>query len=172
MSLSLHSALAKAGHSVLQVDENSYYGGHQATLSLRELVEWAREHQNSSSSSKANRSKVKNVHLDILDSSDGNLTPELLKSARSFNISLSPSIVPATGPFVTALIRSGVAKYSAFKLIDAVALCDESDGSFRPAATTKEDIFKDKNMSLMDKRRLMKFVMAAVSPETDFSTEG
>jgi len=93
------------------------------------------------------------------------LPTELVRIARQYNISLCPTIVPSIGPFITSLVRSGVAKYSSFKLIDVVALYE--DGKLKPAATTKEEIFKDNTMSLVEKRRLMKFVMAANNDAED-----
>lgn len=62
-----------------------------------------------------------------------------------------------------ALVRSGVAKYASFKLLDAVALYE--DGTFTRTAANKEDIFKDKRLSLIDKRKLMKFLMFATKED-------
>lgn len=136
------------------MDEQSYYGEDQATLSLNELVAWSKIR---------NEKNEGSVDLFFSGSGSAELPSELAKSARRYNITLSPTIYPSIGPFVTSLVRSGVAKYSAFRLIDTVALYE--DGSLRPAATTKEDIFKDKTLSLIEKRRIMKFVMAANADE-------
>lgn len=132
------------------MDEQSYYGEEQATLSLNELVTWAKARNQKSEGS---------VDLTFAETGYTELPSELAQSARRYNFTLSPTIYPSIGPFISSLVRSGVAKYSAFRLIDTVALY--GDGSLTPAATTKEDIFKDKTLSLIEKRRVMKFVMAA-----------
>lgn len=132
------------------MDERSYYGQDQATLSLKELLEWAQERNQASS---------QQVDINFPSSGSTELPTDLAQSARRYNITLCPTIYPSIGPFISSLVRSGVAKYSAFRLIDTVALYD--NGTLTPAATTKEDIFKDKSLSLIEKRRVMKFVMAA-----------
>lgn len=161
------SALAKFGHSVLHVDERSYYGEEQATLSLNELVAWADERNHSTS---ASSSSITRVDLHFTATGSAELPSELAQSARRYNITLCPTIYPSSGPFISSLVRSGVAKYSAFRLIDTVALYD--DESLKPAATTKEDIFKDKTLSLIEKRRVMKFVMAANAEEGNEQANG
>jgi len=66
---------------------------------------------------------------------------------------------------VDTLVRSGVAKYTGFKLLDAVAMLE--DGSIKKVAAAKEEIFNDKTLSLMDKRKLMKFLVFAGSEFED-----
>lgn len=139
------SALAKAGHSVLHIDENAYYGSNQATLSLHELDAWWKAKE------------LAGGRPQDLDSPE--LPQSLLKQSRSYNLSLCPTLVPAVSPFVEALVRSGVAKYTGFKLLDAVAIYSQ-DG-FKRTAAAKEEIFNDPTLSLVDKRKLMKFLMFA-----------
>lgn len=145
------SALAKAGHSVLHVDSRAYYGEDQATLSLKELIDWAEAHREASSDG--------SVAIEFPSSGSQDLPLDLAQSARRYNVSLCPTIYPSVGPFITSLVRSGVAKYTGFRLVDSIALYHH--GQLKPAASTKEDIFKDNTLSLIEKRRVMKFVMAA-----------
>lgn len=152
----LAAALAKSGHSVLHVDEQPHYGEDEATLSLNELVHWANTRNTKGRGS---------VDLFFSGTGSAELPEELARSARHYNITVCPTIYPSVGPFITSLVRSGVAKYSAFRLVDTVALYQ--DGQLISAATTKEDIFKDKSLSLVEKRRLMKFVMAALAETTE-----
>ena len=44
----LSAALARAGKQVLHVDENAYYGGTWASLTLSELAHWAATHDGAS----------------------------------------------------------------------------------------------------------------------------
>ena len=71
----------------------------------------------------------------------------------------------AISPFVDTLVKSGVAKYTGFKLLDAVAIHDKQ--GFKRTAATKEDIFNDKSLSLLDKRKLVNFIKFATG---DFQT--
>ena len=80
--------------------------------------------------------------------------------SRQYAISLSPTLVPSVGPLIDTLIASGVSRYGGFKLLERVALYD-SPGKVRPVPAGKEDVFKDKKISLIDKRRLMRFLMFA-----------
>lgn len=167
-----YSALAKSGRTVLHVDENAYYGGPEATLTLSELVAW------SSAASSSTDSRYSAVDLSFSTEDDGGATTsssppeELLRSglARQYNLSLRPTLVTAVSPFVDALVKSGVAKYSGFKLLDAVAIHD-GRGAFRRTAATKEDIFNDKSLSLIEKRKLVNFIKFATAGDIDQSVQ-
>jgi Rab proteins geranylgeranyltransferase component A len=75
---------------------------------------------------------------------------------------LSPSVIPAIGPLITSLISSGVSRYGGFRLLERVAVYDRS-GKVRSVPESKEHIFKNKDISLLDKRRLMRFLTFAAS---------
>ncbi|KAF8509649.1 FAD/NAD-P-binding domain-containing protein [Hysterangium stoloniferum] len=150
------AALSKAGFKVLHVDINSYYGGAEATFAQDEFIDWVKA-QNSSS----------------LGSTTTNETP--LPFARSYSLSLAPSLIPSSGPLIDALINSGVSRYGKFKLLDAIFIARSqasqhdsvSHSEFTPptqllrAPNTKEDIFRSREISLIDKRKLMRFLQFA-----------
>lgn len=144
------AALAKAGKTVLHLDPNEYYGGEQASLTLDELVEWSTKRVESSSAA------VSYTHA-----STSVLTPTLQNDRRRYALSLFPAILPSRGPLIDALISSDVSKYVSFKLLDSVNIWDEGCAGTRKVPGCKEEIFKDKSVSLMDKRKLMKFFMFA-----------
>lgn len=66
---------------------------------------------------------------------------------------------------ISSLIMSGVAKYSGFRLLDCVSVYDSS-GRARSVPGSKEDIFKSKEISLIEKRRLMRFLTFAAADFT------
>lgn len=136
----VHSALAKAGFKVAHVDANDYYGGEDASLTLDEIVQWAE------------RRSVP--------------CPSAIEQARQYSISLAPSIIPASGSLISALIASGVSRYGGFKLLERVALY-HSPGLVERVPSTKEDIFKNKQISLVEKRRLMRFFTFAAGDFED-----
>jgi len=54
-----------------------------------------------------------------------------------------------------------VAKYGGFRLLERVGVYDQS-GIVKHVPGTKEDVFKNTQLNLIDKRRLMRFLMFAV----------
>lgn len=57
-------------------------------------------------------------------------------------------------------MSSGVARYGGYRLLERVGIYD-INGVVKNVPGSKEDVFKDKNISLVDKRRLMRFLMFA-----------
>lgn len=87
-------------------------------------------------------------------------TGDLPAQSRQYALSLAPAFIPSLGPLITSLVGSGVARYGGYKLIEKTAVYSD-DGSVRIVPGSKEDVFKSKDMSLVDKRRLMRFLMFA-----------
>lgn len=175
-----HRALAKAGKKVLHLDENDYYGGDSASLTLLELITWADERskpmeqkpdQPSSLYLSAQRKLFTDIHYGFPSSSDQSTPdPDFMKDSRIYAISLLPCLVPASGPIITSLIASGVSRYGGFCLLNSVAMCTplddkrpEDEWELKRVPSSKEDVFKDRSLSLLDKRKLMKFLMFAAS---------
>ena len=158
------SALAKAGKSVLHLDPNDYYGSEQASLTLDELVTWANSRSEASSSSSYRSAQAQRyTHTSITP-----LTPSLESDRRRYALSLYPSILPSRGALITILIASDVSKYVSFRALDAVSVWEEGSHSVRRVPGSKEEVFKEKGIGLVEKRRLMKFLMfAAGSFEED-----
>lgn len=145
-------ALSKWGFRVAHIDRNPYYGGDEASLTLDEFAKWVDSLATESSRySRASRSET------------------IPPFARQYSICLCPTIIPSIGPFIDALIQSGVSKYSGFRLLERVAVYDGA-GGFKSVPGSKEDVFKNKDISLIQKRRLMRFLTFAVG-DFEQSTE-
>ncbi|GLB33328.1 putative FAD NAD-P-binding domain-containing protein [Lyophyllum shimeji] len=144
------AALAKAGFKVAHLDENPYYGGAEASLSLDELAQWADAQASSSSP------KYTSISRSL----------EVPSQTRQYSVCLSPSVIPSIGPIISSLVSSGVAKYGGFRLLEHVGVYHPS-GVIKNVPGTKEDIFKSKEIALIDKRRLMRFLMFAVGDFED-----
>ncbi|ORX33686.1 putative rab escort protein [Kockovaella imperatae] len=130
------AALAKAGKSVLHLDPNEYYGSAQASLTLDELIEYVK----------------------VCGSTHPVELPEKLeKDRRRYALSLFPAVLPSRGALIETLIASDVSKYVSFKMLDSVIVA--SSGGFRRVPGSKEQIFRDQSVSLMEKRKLMRFLM-------------
>ena len=122
---------------MFHIDSSAEYGGRNTSLSLKDLVAFVER-----------------------------ISEHLLKRSRDSAISLSPSVPPATGPLITALVQSGVARYGAFKLLDTIGIYG-TNGTLDTIPASKEDVFKSKALSLIEKRKLMMFLMFASG---DFET--
>lgn len=133
------AALSKAGFKVAHIDPNPYYGAAEASLSLDELVQWV------------NRRKEHDRSVTHYG--------ELPSYARQYSVSLGPSVIPSIGPFISSLIASGVSRYGSFKLLGRVVIYD--GGMLKDVPQSKDDIFQSKAMSLLEKRRVTRFLMFA-----------
>ncbi|KAG9073678.1 Rab proteins geranylgeranyltransferase component A, partial [Ceratobasidium sp. UAMH 11750] len=139
------AALAAASYPIIHVDEQTFYGGPHASLALSDLAE-------------------RNL------TPESEPSPELLAKSRQYALSLAPHLIPATGPFVAALVNSGVARYGSFVLPKRVAVSSVGGKSFKSVPGSKQDVFRDRDVSLVQKRRLIKFLMFA-SGDFEGSTE-
>lgn len=182
------SALAKIGKSVLHLDPNEYYAADQASLTLDELTKWASDRSSTpgaessaDTNAGAGSSYLSSQKRRFTHATTSTLTPELERDRRRYALSLYPAILPARGTLISTLIASDVSKYVGFRLLDSVGVWEgalgtsssssENAGARTEAAETqvrgqvrrvpgnKEDVFKDKSVGLVDKRRLMKFLM-------------
>ncbi|PVF99147.1 FAD/NAD(P)-binding domain-containing protein [Serendipita vermifera] len=149
------AALSKTGLRVLHLDKSETYGGRDASLSLTELHHF-----------------IINPPTGVTNlSAPVPISTESLRQSRDYAISLTPSILSATGPMIDTLVASGVARYVPFKLLDAVGLYDEAKAEVKMVPGSKEDVFKSKELGVLQKRKLMKFLMATASREASKSTE-
>lgn len=175
---------------MLHLDPNEYYGSDQASLTLDELAAWSRransiEHDNAAGPSTP---RYTNATTSLL-------TPQLENDRRRYALSLFPAILPSRGEMIDTLIKSQVSKYVSFRMLDSVALWQQGfgqdvseragaetgheggakeepnlrqNGHIRRVPGSKEEVFKDKSVGLVDKRRLMRFLMFAAG---DFESD-
>lgn len=137
---------------------NPYYGANEASLSVDELVQWAAERTSDDPGSAYLQSqKATFPHIST--------SPTTLSQSRQYAISLAPSIIPSVGPLISSLISSGVARYGGYRLLERVGIYES--GIVKDVPSGKEDIFKNKDISLIDKRRLMRFLAFAAGEFED-----
>ncbi|KAI9471023.1 MAG: GDP dissociation inhibitor [Benjaminiella poitrasii] len=94
--------------------------------------------------------------------SEMKLFTDLLKDSRSYNLDTTPKLLAAREELVDILIRSGVGRYLEFKNVDDIFMFDSSKNSFEKVPSSREDVFTDKSVSLIEKRKLMKFLTFAM----------
>lgn len=145
----LSAALSRAGQRVLHVDEAQYYGSEWASLTLTELCDWAAKHGAT------------------VEFGGAQGMPDALAAVdRHYSLSVRPALLPAHGPMIEALVRSNVAAYATFRLLERVGVFD--DGRMERVPSSKSEIFRHKGISLPDKRRLMRFLqLATEAPPAD-----
>ncbi|EIW62323.1 FAD/NAD-P-binding domain-containing protein [Trametes versicolor FP-101664 SS1] len=150
------AALSKAGFKVAHVDNNQYYGGDEASLTLDELAVWA-DSRTAEATEKSPTSYFANQRTRYTSVSR---SPTIPPQSRQYSVPLAPSIVPSVGPHIDSLVASGVSRYGSFKLLEKVAVYDRP-GVVQSVPGSKEDVFKSKALSLLEKRRLMRFLLFA-----------
>ncbi|RKP15199.1 GDP dissociation inhibitor-domain-containing protein [Piptocephalis cylindrospora] len=139
------ASLALDGRAVLHLDKEPLYGQRHATRSLREMNQWAGGKED---------------------------LPEILKAhGRGWNLDRCPQLLPAAGDVVDLLIASDASSHVEFKLLNSayILLSDpaSSVAEWIPVPSSKEAIFSSTTLSLLEKRKLMRFLtyMASVDEE-------
>ncbi len=160
------SALARAGKSVLHVDRNEYYGSDDASFPIDQFE--ARfggdaTTPNATASIGEGGDELASVTLSggvgdvrVVRAGEGELSAAQL---RRCIVDLWPRLLFARSNMIDALVRSGVNRYLEFKCLQACFMLVDGVGlTLVPAS--KADVFRDKTLSLMQKRSLMKLFAA------------
>lgn len=87
---------------------------------------------------------------------------ELLNKSRSYNLDTTPKLLGTREDLVETLIRSGVGRYLEFKNVDDIFIFDKASRALEKVPSSKEDVFINKSVSLIEKRKLMKFLTFAM----------
>ncbi|CAF0723938.1 unnamed protein product [Adineta ricciae] len=186
----LGAACARIGKSVLHIDVNDYYGSEWASFSLDALMEWTQKQETAEINIDPHdehekivpisnpKDVCRNVQLkwNIPETKEETETMEenaskpmtldvLKKQSRKFNIDLTPKLYYASGGLIDLLVQSNVAKYCEFKLVSRLLL--ERNGQLENVPSSRADIFNSNDISLIDKRLLMKVIMNCSSMSID-----
>ncbi|PWN30538.1 FAD/NAD(P)-binding domain-containing protein [Jaminaea rosea] len=155
---------------VLQVDANDYYGGPNASLTLKQLEDYLAGLPSSS------QARMTFPAFDAQGQAK-EIPSQLAALDRHYSLSLTPALLAAHGPALDALVRSKVANYATFRLLQRTAVYDgysaEASSSqssrLRPVPSSKEDVFKTPAtvLSLLDKRKLMKLLQWCATASLD-----
>ena len=185
------AAAARAGHSVLHLDCAKYYGGDWASFTWEGLMTWTQETQEEAESQKREddspaekdgetlvslismktienlkqtwNSEQKQEGEDTTEGEDQMkqwTREEILKQSRKFNIDLSPRLLYSRGDMVELLISSNISRYTEFKSVTRVLT--SIDGRLEQVPSSRSDVFNTKQISVVEKRILMKFLTACM----------
>ncbi|KAB5549080.1 hypothetical protein PHYPO_G00063150 [Pangasianodon hypophthalmus] len=81
---------------------------------------------------------------------------KLLKEGRRFNIDLVSKLLYSRGLLVDLLIKSNVSRYAEFKNISCILTCH--NGKVEQVPCSRADVFGSKQLTVVEKRMLMKFL--------------
>ncbi|KAG2223594.1 hypothetical protein INT45_001676 [Circinella minor] len=111
------------------------------------------------------------INNDLKDKMTINLQPSIskltvllnaMRASRSYNLDLTPKLLSCNGELVEILIRSGVGRYLEFKGVDDIGIYDSEEGRLDRVPSSKQDVFTNKSINLVDKRKLMRFLTFAI----------
>ncbi|KAI8375448.1 GDP dissociation inhibitor [Blakeslea trispora] len=94
---------------------------------------------------------------------------QLLQSSRSYNLDTTPKLLRSNEDLVSILVRSGVGRYLEFKNVEDVYIFNKTSQTLEKVPSSKEDVFTNKSVTLVEKRKLMKFLTFAM--ELDDQTD-
>ncbi|XP_067627668.1 rab proteins geranylgeranyltransferase component A [Eurosta solidaginis] len=189
------AAASRIGKTVLHIDPNEYYGGVWASFNLESfctLLEQGnkKELRNSSQiwhvpdQSNEGRETVEQTVSANEQSTDGDQTQgvieknvsapkwsrqTLLQQSRRFNIDLSPKILYSAGRLVQLLISSNICRYAEFRAVDHV--CTLFHNNIINVPCSRSDVFNTKDLSIVEKRLLMKFLTICLTYGEDKTEE-
>ena len=179
----LAGALQRAGKSVLHLDLNEYYGSLFKSVPFIEMIHNSEYHLNSDGSITSGNTDDGNSGNTV----DGNITIELISDTKDaitmeeFNqyklqqtikpnawfmntkilVDLMPQFVYGNSTMIDILVKAKVGQYLEFQLLKTFYMI-RKDG-LQLAPMSREDIFSNKEFSLVEKRRLMKFLTNCLS---------
>lgn len=191
----LSAALSRIGKTVLHIDQNDFYGDEFSSHSIESLLEiinsvnQIKDLPEESLENDKNKENLqeKTIEIDLNKSlkhfysekydyewSDVETKEKLLKQSRKFNIDLAPNLYFSNGKLIDILIKSDVSKYCEFKLITRIlTFIKESNGNayLEQIPTCRADIFKSKNLSIIEKRLMMQFLQKCLSSDETRANE-
>ena len=149
-------AAAKAGKSVLQLDPAGHYGGAWAALTLHEFL--------SALGRTGEPDGLDAVRSDVASRLSGSCVLRspgaALGPAAAFNIDLSPHLLYGAGPAISLLLGSGAHHYTEYKLLQGVFVKEAGSAPPQPVPSTRAEVFRDRTLSPLQKRTLMRFLKA------------
>ena len=81
---------------------------------------------------------------------------QIVKEGRRFNIDLSSKLLYSQGLLIDLLIKSNVSRYAEFKNVTRILAFRE--GKVEQVPCSRADVFNSKELSMVEKRMLMKFL--------------
>ncbi|XP_055530333.1 rab proteins geranylgeranyltransferase component A [Wyeomyia smithii] len=179
------AAASRIGKTVLHLDGNEYYGGFWASFNFESLRQYAQGCSAAAScgpdekvEQKADEKFIPMVKATFIENvSEGWFNFEergglggwnkesIMKEFRRFNIDLVPKLLYARGAMVELLISSNICRYAEFRAVDRVATI--WNGRIMTVPCSRSDVFTSRDVNVVEKRLLMKFLQSCASYEVE-----
>ncbi|XP_073811629.1 rab escort protein [Musca autumnalis] len=162
------AAASRVGKTVLHIDPNEFYGGSWASFNLDAFNALLAEGNADNSKEIRNGKFEWHIPLEGGDSAEESASPDeenkqqqwtaekVLKLSRKFNLDLCPKILYSSGDLVQLLISSNICRYAEFRAIDRIFT--QFEGKLLTVPCSRSDVFNTKDLSIVEKRLLMKFL--------------
>ncbi|CAD7011324.1 rab proteins geranylgeranyltransferase component A [Ceratitis capitata] len=187
------AAASRIGKTVLHIDPHEYYGGVWASFNLESFCalleygngsdikntkqkwyineqlnpEMGAEVGNSNSDSETHAMAEDTVVRKPIDQQWSR--EKLLQQSRRFNLDLSPKILYSAGPLVQLLVSSNICRYAEFRAVDRV--CTKFQNQIINVPCSRSDVFNTKDLNIVEKRLLMKFLSQCLAFGEDKTEE-
>ncbi|XP_028322126.1 rab proteins geranylgeranyltransferase component A 1 [Gouania willdenowi] len=92
---------------------------------------------------------------------------QLEKEGRRFNIDLVSKLMYSRGSLVELLIKSNVSRYAEFKKVSRILTY--RNGEVEQVPCTRADVFASRQLSVVEKRKLMRFLTSCIEEKDDQS---
>eukprot|EP00803_Ostreobium_quekettii_P009742 evm.model.scf_124.4 EVM.evm.TU.scf_124.4 scf_124:77679-82034(+) len=169
-------AAAKAGKSVLHVDDGEVYGDDWGSLTLAELkarleappqsqeaIDLGEEVEGLGVRRLARDSHpYSNVEIHEADGVDTG-------PSRDYTIDLAPKVAYCIEPLIEVLLKSGAHQYLDFRLVECSYIWQH--GQLRKVPASRSDVFRDRSLKSSEKRMLTQFLKMVVSKLGDEQEE-
>lgn len=164
----LSAAFSRAGKTVLHLDSNKYYGSDWASFPLDAFLDWCQQKESGSCFNIESVNFMPDQEENGL-STDDECQQDIIWTWKKFkllnnkfSIDLCPRLVFSRGPMVDLLVNSNICRYLEFKNCTRLLVITpkEDDTGFTSIQVpcSRESIFNDSSLSLIQKRKLMKFI--------------
>ncbi|KAI8828130.1 GDP dissociation inhibitor, partial [Chytriomyces cf. hyalinus JEL632] len=159
----LAGALAKAGKRVCHLDSRDMYGGPGAALALDAFLQNVNGAVTYSNPSDDDVIESDKLNTEFPSPTTTSPSSSLLKQSRKYAIEMAPKLIYSNGSLVQTMIDSNVSNYLEFRAVESVSMLWA--GAFDTVPCSKEDIFKNESIPLLEKRRLMKLLSKVTEPD-------
>lgn len=180
------AALSRIGKIVLHIDRETFYGGESSSHSLGGLIEWSDQLIGTKKDEHTKKERINSQTNENLTNVECNndlrqyythfksewnkkacsneIKESLMKLSRRFSLDLCPNIFYSRGSFIELLISSDVSKYCEFRLVSQIlTLTTNKNDEIRKlekVPTSRSDVFKTNQLSMIEKRHMMKFIQS------------
>ena len=155
--------LTKQGKRILQIDKNSQYALDQSTFSLRQLLLEVEKEAPFCEDNGGNfqDGDIRNLKVSVTDCEQDRLF--VMENSKQFHFDFGVKLLHAGASMIKTLIDSGISLYLDFCLVKEIYFTKctsskEAPMNWNRFPLSKECIFMDKNISLLEKRSAMKFI--------------